>query len=308
VRRGHHVTLLHRGHHPNEVRGAESVVVDRADPSALALAIGRARPDVVVDTRAMTRADAESAALALKIHRVPCVVLSSQDVYAQFGAVNGHPAPPPEPRVTEGSPLTVPFPYRGLGMGGTELDYDEYDKKLVERVFEQATQDGIPAVTVLRLPAVYGARDPKRRFGFVVDSFDAGRRDIPSAGGASWRWTHAHVRDVAHAIVLAAEQTAQGWRVFNVGEAETPTMRDRVEAIAGHMGIAVRWVEHPAPLPDDLAWLGRMPNDLVVDSSLVRASLGFAEVTTARERLDDLIGGLRASRPVGSSRSVTPGV
>jgi hypothetical protein len=85
-------------------------------------------------------------------------------------------------------------------------------------------------------------------------------------------------------------------------------MRDRVEAIAGHIGIAVRWVEHPVPLPDDLAWLGRMPNDLVVDSSLVRTSLGFAEVTTARERLDDLVGGLRASRPVGSSRSVTPGV
>lgn len=292
VARGHDVAVLHRGIHPSEVAGARPITVDRADPSALAETLARLAPEAVVDTRAMTRVDAEAAALAAKVAGAPVVVLSSQDVYAQFGALNGLPAPPPEAVVTEDSPLTVPFPFRGTQHDGG----DDYDKKEVEAVYARAVVEGLPAVTVLRLPAVYGHRDPRRRFGALVDALDAGQRRFPCRGGARWRWTHAHVRDVAHSVILAAERIAPGFSTFNVGEAATPTMRERAEAIAGGAGAAIEWDE-TTEIPPPLAWLGAMPSDLVVSSARIRAALGFAEITTEGERLADLVDGLRRSRP-----------
>lgn len=292
VERGHDVAVLHRGIHPCEIAGARSIAVDRADPSALAETLARLSPEVVVDTRAMTRVDAEAGALAARIVGAPVVVVSSQDVYAQFGALNGLPSPPPEGIVTESSPLTVPYPFRGLGQphdGG-----DDYDKKQVEAVYAEAVAE-LAAVTILRLPAVYGRRDPRRRFGALVDALDDGRRQFSCVNGARWRWTHAHVRDVAHAIVLAAERTGRGVATFNVGEAETPTMRERAEAIAAFAGATIEWEEASA-VPPALSWLGALPNDLVVGSARIRADLGFTEITTQDERLADLVDGLRTSR------------
>ena len=212
-RRGHDTLVLHRGEHRCEVEGAREIRVDRADPSALARAVAEARADVVIETRAMTRTDAEASALALKIARVPAIVLSSQDVYGAFGAVLGHPAPAAVASIDESAPLTVPYPYRGTSRAGAE----DYDKKEVEAIFRAATDDGVPSVCVIRLPAVYGPRDYQRRFGAVVDAIDD-RRPVPCAGGATWRWTHADVRDVAHAVVLAAEKARAKIAVYNVGE------------------------------------------------------------------------------------------
>ncbi|MGO8995555.1 MAG: NAD-dependent epimerase/dehydratase family protein [Polyangiaceae bacterium] len=293
LRRGHSAVLLHRGVHPSAVAGAREVVVDRGDPSALARAIADAKPDVIIDTRAMTQSDAETTALALKVTRVPVVVLSSQDVYAEWGALLGYEAPPPEPLIRETSPLmSVRFPYRGKGHDAGE----DYDKKDVEAVFRDAAVRGeIAGACVLRLPAVYGRRDYRRRFGAILDALDAGD-DIPCAGGASFRWTHAHVRDVGHAIVLAAEKAKTGFRVYNVGEVETPTMHARVDEIARAAERTARWRETPEPLADAFEELGRVPRDLVVSSELIRAELGFAEVTTAEERLGDLVAWTRETR------------
>ena len=296
VGRAHEVTLLHRGVHSAGVAGARELLVDRADPGALASAIAKARPDVVIDTRAMTRSDAEATALALKITPAPVVVLSSQDVYAAWGALIGHEAPPPEPLLTEASALmTVRFPYRGKEHDGGE----DYDKKEVEGVFREAAAGEIASACVLRLPAVYGRRDYRRRFGAIVDALDAGDA-LPCAGGATFRWTHLHVRDAGHAIVLAAEGVRRGFSVYNIGEAETPTMRARVEAIAHVAGRPLRWHETPEPLPAAFEVLGRMPRDLVVASDRIRRELGFAEVTTAEERLRDLVEASRETRgPAG---------
>jgi nucleoside-diphosphate-sugar epimerase len=285
VWRGHEVTLLHRGAHPSEVTGAREVRVDRRDPSALARAIAEARPDAVIDTLAMTKSDAETTALALKITRVPLVVLSSQDVYAAWSAILGHGPAVAAPVLNETSPLMLErFPYRA------KTGDPEYDKKDVEAVF-RASEIGC----VLRLPAVYGRRDHQRRFGAIVDALDRDEA-LPCAGGATFRWTHAHVRDVGHAIVLAAEKVTLGFSVYNVGEVETPTMRARVESIASAAGRTASFRETEEPLPEPFALLGRMSTDVVVDSSRIRAELGFEEVTNEDERLRDLVGWCRETR------------
>ncbi len=292
--RGHDVFVLHRGKHPSELSAVQPIAVDRADPSALCETLARLGADVLIDTRAMTRLDAEVTALAIKVLTLPAVVLSSLDVYAQFGRLNGLPAPEPEALVTEDSPLTIPFPFRGVG--GHDAGPD-YDKKEVESVIREAVSEGAPGATILRLPAVYGARDYRRRFGGIVDAFDRGETTLPCAGGARFRLAHAHVRDVAHAMVLAAERRPEGLQVFNVAEAIVPPMRERAEAFARVMGVRFTWVETGAPLPPELATLGILPNDFVTDTSRIRASLGFHEVTTEEERLTDTIAWLRASRP-----------
>jgi nucleoside-diphosphate-sugar epimerase len=293
VSRGHQVTVLHRGVHQNEIDAAHDVLVNRNDPSALCEALARVSPDVVVDCRAMTKNDGEIFALALAVLDRPGVVLSSQDVYAQFGRLNGLPAPEPEARVAEDAPLSIEFPFRGIAEheGGPD-----YDKKQVEAVLRGASRDKGTSVVSLRLPGVFGSGDPKRRFSFVVDRLDAGDRALPRVGGAAFRLTHAHIRDVAHAVVLAAERPLDGFSVFNVGEESPPTMAERTEALARAMGVELEWIESEAPLPPGLELLGTMPNDFVADTRAIRRALGYAEVTTAEERDADVVAWLRRSR------------
>jgi nucleoside-diphosphate-sugar epimerase len=287
VWRGHEVTLLHRGRHRSEVPNAKEVLVDRRDPSALAKALAGARPDVVVDTLSLTKSDAETVALAVKIARTRVVVLSSQDVYAPWSAVLAGAAPRAEPEIDESSPLTdVRFPYRGKGHD------EDYDKKDVEAVFREAEIGG---ACVLRLPAVYGRRDHNRRFGAIVDALDRGE-ELPCKDGATFRWTHGHVRDIAHAIVLAAEKMRPGASIYNVGEVETPTMRERVLAFARAAGREARWRETEGPLPEPFFVLGRPPVDVVVRSRKIRGELGFEELTSDEERARDLVAFCRGSR------------
>ena len=291
--RGHEVVVLHRGVHPNPTEGASAVTVDRADATALAAALEGTRADAVVDTRAMTSTDAQTTVTAAAPLGVPLVVLSSQDVYAQFGGLLGHPGPAPEERITERSPLTVPFPYRHIE--GAHRDPD-YDKKDVERVFREAVDAGtLERVTILRLPPTYGRGDPARRFGGIVDALDRGDGRLPHRGGARWRWTHGHVDDVGRAIVLAAEARGPGIYVFNVGEAETPTMGEWAERFAAHLGKSLRW-EETAELPAALGHLGEMPNDVVVDTTSIREKLGFVEVTSPDRRTADIVAWARVSR------------
>jgi nucleoside-diphosphate-sugar epimerase len=303
IARGHDVAVLHRGDHACEIAGARDFRVDRNDADALRLALRDSRAEVVIDTRAMTAADAElSAAVVASLH-VPVVVLSSQDVYAQFGSLNGHPAPRIDELVREDAPLTVPYPFRGLHdhEGGSD-----YDKKDVERTFLAACH----RVIVLRLPAVYGKRDRHRRFGALIDALDDARKKhakctIPCKGGAPFRWTHAHVGDVAHAIVLAAENARDGVNgVFNVGEPETPPMRTRAEKIATAMGVGIEWSE-TSDLPEAWDTFGVQPNDFVVDDAKIRDVLGFREVITEKARVQDVIAWARATRREGSDTRIS---
>jgi 2'-hydroxyisoflavone reductase len=288
--RGHQVLCLHRGAHPSE-SGCPSVLVDRRDTHALRDALASAAPDRVIDTRAMDETDARGIVRACEGLGVRLIVLSSQDVYAQFGRLNGHPAPPPLDRIPEDAPLTVPYPFRALGdrhEGGAD-----YDKKILERI---ALERGEDATIVLRLPAVYGARDPRRRFGTFVDALDRGER-VLAAGPGTLRWTHADVDDVAHAVALACEADIVGSRVYNVGEDVTPTMRERIEAIAGAIGVAIAWREpDTGAAAGELALLDAMPCDLIADDDRIRRELGYREQRTPEARVWSLITSLRRSR------------
>ena len=293
VARDHEVSVIHRGEHPAEVEGVRSVLADRNEVEALTAALEGERPEIVVDTRAMTRLDIQTTLAALRSLQPALVVLSSHDVYAQFGRLLGHDGPDPEALVTEASPLTVPYPFKGID---SHAGGDAYDKKDVEAELRAATASGLPSATVLRLPATYGSRDPQRRFASVVDALDRGDHRFPHQNQAAFRWTHGHVDNVAHAIVLAAEARLAGFQLFNVGEATTPTMRERAELIAQLMGKDIEWRESEEKLTDAWQIFGEMPNDVIVSSDLIRDKLGYREPLSEEACLLDLIEGLRRSR------------
>ena len=100
---------------------------------------------------------------------------------------------------------------------------------------------------------------------------------------------------MAHAIVLAAEARLDGYWVFNVGEASTPTMSERAEQIAAAMSTTFRW-EDGKDLPAEFGFLGDLPNDFVADTTRIREVLGYEEVLGDAAALADLVTGLRASR------------
>src|SRR5271165_2073987 len=111
---------------------------------------------------------------------------------------------------------TVLYPYRDPAKPADDLA-NVYEKILVERV---ALGDPELPATVLRLPKVYGPGDNAELatvYGF---------RNHPQ-----WRWTHGYVENVARAIVLAALSPAAAGRIYNVGEAYTPTIAERLEKL-----------------------------------------------------------------------------
>lgn len=141
--------------------------------------------------------------------------------------------------------------------------------------------------TVLRLPAVYGPGDRQRRFAPWLRRMDDGRRFILlGERQARWRWTHGYVGDVAGAVALAATHPGAAGRVYNVGEAETPTVAARVRAL----GRAAGWHGEIRTVPDDaLPATLREPVDhrvdLALDTTRIRCELGYAERVAPGEAL-----------------------
>ena len=271
---GHQVTVVSRGRHLGpDLPPAPARVCDRFDEPALAALLGEVAPEVIVDTCAYTRDAAEILARA-RPKRARLLVLSSMDVYRAFGAVLTGAASDPVPLDEESPVRETRYPYRGRAdvahlaerLPGVELD--AYDKLDVEEVARAA------GASVLRLPLVYGPRDPLRREEPILRRVRAGRTRIP-VGAANLLWTRAYVRDIARAVRLAGERL-EGGELLNVGERRTPTMRQWAEAIlraAGSSAELVRVADDK--LPADLKLFASGPQHLLVDSSRARQLLGW---------------------------------
>ncbi|MEJ0043470.1 MAG: NAD-dependent epimerase/dehydratase family protein [Rhizomicrobium sp.] len=219
---GAKVTVFHRGTTDNPILPPVTHIRDpsaefpiTAYPEAV-----RARDwDAVVLMVTMGEADARAAADCFAGRAGRLVLISSGDVYRAYGRLTGHEPGPPDPvPLTEDAPLRgALYPYRAqaAALGAYAQDYE---KILAETVLREAA---LPA-TILRLPKVYGPEDNARLatvYGF--------------ASRPQWRWTHGHVENVAAAIVLAAGHPAAAGRTYNVGEAATPTMGERLARLPG---------------------------------------------------------------------------
>lgn len=264
VAHGHDVLVVHRGQlEPADLVPVEHLHVERQQLSTVREELAAFKADAVLDSIALTRADAEGALAALPAG-LRYVVLSSVDVYRAYTALLNDTVSDPVP-LTEDSPVrTARYPYRG-----TRPDMDDYEKLDVEEVY---TAHG---GTVLRLPMVHGAFDRQRREEFILRRVRAGRTRIPIGSGA-WLTCRGYVGDIASGIRLALEHEHVGGEIFNLAEQPTATMRlwaERILQAAEFEAELVRVAD--AALPEDLRYTGSVAQHLLADASKARAVLGW---------------------------------
>jgi len=216
-------------------------------------------PEIVVHTMAMGERDTRAATAAFNGVASRFVLLSSGDVYRAYGRFTGiEPGPVEEGLLSENSPLrTVRFPYRRRSASSDVLEY-WYEKVLAE---ETALNSGMQA-TVLRLPKVYGPGNNANLA--TVYAY----RNQPN-----WRWTHGYVGNVAAAVVLAATDLRAAGRIYNVGEAYTPTIAERLE-----------WMP-PSEVKTDDEGSFNFAQNIAYDTSRVRNELGYQEMVSEKEAM-----------------------
>jgi len=150
----------------------------------------------------------------------------------------------------------------------------------------QAYKQGDFPATILRLPMVYGPRDPQARLWPFIKRVLDGRKRMPMGGGSCWLWQRAYVEDVALAVALALENKKAIGEIFNVGEAQTLTMKQWAEAIAAAMGKELEVAVVPDELlPNHLQDFATHQQHIVGDTSKIRRMLGYKEKYPLEERI-----------------------
>jgi nucleoside-diphosphate-sugar epimerase len=241
--------------------------------------------DVVLATSPIGARDAAALMSAFRGVARRVVALSSGDVYRAYETLRAADERPLEPMpLTEDAPLRTTFlPYRDTP--GLPPHLAEYEKIFVERAV--MSDSALPG-TVLRLPAVYGPGDAQHR---LRPFWRRMARGLPAIvlgrAQAAFRWTHGYVDDAAEAVALAVLKERAKGRIYNVGEAETPTTAERIEAFGraiGWRGRVVALDEESLPLHLHRASpAGAFRQDLVYDTSRIRRELDWKEVTEPEE-------------------------
>jgi nucleoside-diphosphate-sugar epimerase len=257
----HVVAVYHRGHtqavlpaHVHQIIHPRSVMPIQKFPRKLF----EFRPDVVIHTVAMGAIDAQASVSAFAGWAGRLVLLSSGDVYRAYGRFTKiEPAPPDEGLLSEDAPLrTKLFLYRAQASSQEALEY-WYEKILAERAI--CSVPSLPG-TILRLPKVYGPGS-NEDLGTIYRY-----RHHPD-----WRWTHGFVENVAAAVALAATHPAAGGRVYNVGEAFTPTIAERLARLP------------PSAIEPDLSSEFDFTQNIAYDTSRMRSELGYRESVSEEE-------------------------
>ncbi len=218
LRRGHEVTLFHRGKTPSPFGDRVTEVFgDRLDRDSVRSALGRHAFDGVVDiayawdARTGVR-EISHVVDALETRPRRYVYLSSVSVYGD-GPL----------------PLTEDGP-RDPMLGG----YSE-DKIAVEDYLFQASREGRLLVSIVRPPFVYGPWNNLPRESWFWDRILAGRPVIvPDGGTTLFQWVAA--KDVGWALAECLENPAAEGQAFNIAEVDALTHAafvDRLAQVAG---------------------------------------------------------------------------
>lgn len=271
---GHDVIVVHRGGtETDDAPDVPHVHIDRHHVAGLKDALRTQRVEALIDTCAFDAADAIDA-LAAIAPDVTRVVLSSIDVYRAFATLRAGGAETDAVPLDEDAAVRAGeglYPYRGLPPypGSGVENTDTYEKLDVEREYLARGS------CVLRLPMVYGPRDPKRREDFVLRRVRAGRGRIP-VGAGSLLWSRVGVRDAARAVRLATEAGERAHGVFNVAESSCWTIDGWVRRILECAGSSADLVRvDDAVLPEDMALTGHYSQHALVDSRRAWTAFGW---------------------------------
>jgi len=236
---GHRVTLLNRGHLADPFGDrVERLVGDRTGPELPRLLGGRSF-DAAVDLAAFTAEDGRRIAELLRGRVRHYLMVSTGQVYL---VREGCPHPAREPAREE----YYDGPVMARPQDPAELGDWEYGvgKRECEDALAAASARDFPA-TRIRIPMVNGPLDYFRRIeAYLWRLADGGPVILPDGGGQIVR--HVAGSEVARFLseILLREETFG--RAYNLAQAETPTLRELVEALGALLGSRSRIAALPA--------------------------------------------------------------
>ncbi len=227
LRRGHQVTVFHRGQSPNPFGDQVTERLgDRRDRASVERALGSGDFDGVLDIAyawdARTGAQ-EVAYVANALARPPerYVYLSSVSVYGE-------------------GPMPLTEDSRRDPMLGA---YSE-DKIAAEDYLFEAHRQGRLPVSIVRPPFVYGPWNNIPREAWFWDRILAGRPVlVPDGGQTLFQWAAA--KDVAWALAECLTDPAAAGQAFNIAEADPVTHAGFVDRLARVAGRTVEKVSVP---------------------------------------------------------------
>jgi nucleoside-diphosphate-sugar epimerase len=271
VEQGHQVTIFHRGKHQVDLpRRVDRILGEHSNLDEFINEFKQLAPDVVLDMLAFTRADAETLMRVFKGIAKRVVVPSSIDVYRVFGRLHGT-----EPGPVEPIPLTEDAPLRDK----LSIHDEEYEKRWVEQIV--MSEPDLPG-TILRYPMIYGPNDGGRTFDLVKRMMDNRPVILLDERLARWRWSRGYAENVAWATVLAVTHEQARNRIYNVAEPEGLSYLEWAQRVTRAQGWTGRIVVlPPGRLNDD----GNYQHHWVVDTTRIRAELGYMEVVPQEEAL-----------------------
>lgn len=296
VRLGHEVTVFHRGRHETDLpREVKHLHGDWENPRDFAQQLprfvsefGRLGPDVALYMAPADTLDTEVVMRSFRGVVGRIVGISSIDVYRVFGRLHRTEIGPPDPM-----PLSEDAPLREK----LYVSSPDYEKIQVERTM--LGDSNLPS-TILRLPMVYGPRDPYHRLFYWLKRMDDRRPTIMiDEGLAQWRWSRGYVENVAMAIALAVTDQRAVGRVYNVAEADALSMAEWVREV----GEAAGWQGNIAVVPEsdfpaELRWADLdTTHHWVVDTTRIRRELGYDEQLSRAEALKRTVDWERANPP-----------
>jgi nucleoside-diphosphate-sugar epimerase len=300
---GHEVAVLHRGKTRLPVcDGVTEILGDRSTVRELRSQFRSGSPEVVVDMILSSAAQARATQEAFRGVARRIVAISSGDVYRAMAVIHRLDTGPLEPvPLTEGSALrkhAQTYSPEALARARAAFSWidEEYDKVQVEQAI--SSEPELPA-TILRLPMVYGPGDPLHRLYPAVKRMQDKRPAILyEQSFAQCVPCRGYVENVAHAIALAATTAASAGRVYNVAEPGAYTEAEwtaKIGAVAGWRGRVMALPRHQTPQHLILPY--NFEQHLYLDSTRIRAELGYTECVPVEEALRRTIEWERANPP-----------
>jgi nucleoside-diphosphate-sugar epimerase len=289
--RGLEPVVIARGAQPVKLPdGAMFEPADRRDGAALAAILDKHRIDTLIDIFALGMLNTRAVVEAMAMRGGRYLLLSSVDVYSNYGGLLGKESPPIQMQpAKEDDPLRgFRFPYRGNPNRPKGVDaelFEDYDKIVLE---EAALGDGRFEATVIRAPMIFGPGDKQHRFRWAIEAVKRGGLIKLDERAGKWPNSYGFVTDVAEAMVLAALDPRAAGRIYNVGQNFVRNPVQWLLSFAVVMNTPIEVETVPAAekaLLHERADATDLRYPLTLDTTRIRQELGFAEVVSERDAL-----------------------
>lgn len=293
---GHEVTVFHRGQTVAELPlGVKEIKGDRTQLLELKTQFQHLAPDVVLDMISYTEQDALTTMKTFQGIAQRVVVISSMDVYRAYNVLLKKESGIVPVPLNEDSPLRQQlYPFENMPQRALNAPAD-YEKILVEQmVMSDAELPG----TIVRLPMVYGAKDPLHRLLPYLKRMDENRPAILLPENfAQWRGCYGYVENVAQAIALAVTIPQATRRIYHVADLQVSEAErlSRVGKAAGWQGKIISVPQQYLPAEWNLPF--NTEQDWFADTTRIRQELGYSEVVSQEEALKQTIDWERSNPP-----------